>query len=198
MNKHTKKLVIIAVVATILSTMGPTAISTPSPTGISKSSSPVSTKPTPDAVNRMILSAPNNVTEGQTFLVFVTTVSGKPIEKAVITVGWNNRSYYTNSNGVVELTAPLVDNTTTFFIKAKKQGYKDAVTYITVKNVVVFLPLEIHAPAQVQENTQFYVVITSFGLPVPYVHISYQYMDLLTDMHGNIHSWHQTSPAIHL
>lgn len=79
----------------------------------------------------LVIDSPSFVIEGYSFDIAVTA-TGIPIEGAIIK--FLEETYYTDSDGVVNLTAPLVENNADYFIIASHDDYESAIITITVLN----------------------------------------------------------------
>ena len=83
------------------------------------------------------IDAPNSVNEKETFQIIITS-QGLSIQGANVNVFEKN--YLTDANGLVSITAPTVNEDTTYQITASKSGYMTDSETITVLNVVQILP----------------------------------------------------------
>ena len=75
--------------------------------------------------------APSSVLEGLPFSISVTSTE-IPVQN--VTIEFNNEIFHTDLQGIVLLTAPLVDESTDYLLSAKKTGYQSDTTWITVLN----------------------------------------------------------------
>ena len=85
--------------------------------------------------NKLEIIAPFSIYEHQVFEVMIK-VDGKPIEKAC--VAFNGIVQYTDYLGIVKFVAPEVNQSTTFEIKAFKEGYESATAKLLVLALKTF------------------------------------------------------------
>jgi parallel beta-helix repeat protein len=82
------------------------------------------------------ISAPYNVTEGETFYVTITTVRGPVVSNATVCFFSSSYKKVTDTNGVVNFTAPQISaHLVITNIIARKPGYKKASKSIAIWNI---------------------------------------------------------------
>ncbi len=86
---------------------------------------------TPPQKEQLIITTPSSVQEGGNFQVTVKA-NNLPIAQAKVT--FDDTEYYTNTDGVVLLVAPIVDNEAEYSITASKTGYLSTEVWISVLN----------------------------------------------------------------
>jgi hypothetical protein len=89
------------------------------------------TEEAPVSEPQLSISAPPSVNEETSFQVMVTA-DGTPV--AEVRVTFADVMYLTDTDGIVDLIAPSVDQNTTYRITADKTGYLSDSTWITVLN----------------------------------------------------------------
>jgi len=106
-------------------------------------------------MSQLVIHAPSSILEGQMFLVLITDQHNQSIRNA--SVMFLNHTYYTNENGQVWLTAPMVDETLDTEIYAWAFEYLPDSVSITIINEME--QLVIHAPASVLAGEDFLVIV---------------------------------------
>ena len=141
-----------------------------------------------NATMLMEVDFPSEVVEGENFEVLVTS-GGEPVYQAEVTVEWQDikgfrSKYYTNKQGIVNLTAPSVDHNTRYYIKVDYEG-SGMISYIMVLDHET-PRLVINVQSSVNERDNFEVMVTSNGEPVDQVHITvdWDYWLYFTDSYG--------------
>ena len=120
-----------------------------------------------ESMDSLSINAPSQVDEGEDFQVTVTVgVGGDPIEGAEVI--WQGEWYLTNSYGIVDLIAPLVDESGHHMICAEHPGYISACLDPGIRVIDIgTLPLNIVLePSSVIEGEDFVVTVTSSSDPV--------------------------------
>jgi parallel beta-helix repeat protein len=109
-------------------------------------------KDTPPSQASLVIDAPTQVTEGETFQITITA-DGSPV--ADVTITFADATASTNTNGVVTLTAPAVEQDVSYPITAEKTGYQTATDSITVLNQISPM-IQVIAPngGETWQNTQ--------------------------------------------
>ena len=80
-----------------------------------------------------------------------------------VTITFLDETYSTDEEGIAALTAPEVEENTTFEITAHKPGYTNVSTTIVVNNIKdAVSPLYVICENSVVENTTFYVIVASY------------------------------------
>ncbi len=141
---------------------------------------------------RLKIHAPSEILEGKTFEIFVTIEKNihsdaKPIPaaNAMINVGWNNSTYYTDINGLVTLIAPFVTSNHAYIITASKDGYYSDSVEIIILNM--YEPqLVIHAPSSVYEGSYFGVWITADNQSIPGASVVFNGEIKITSSNGSV------------
>ena len=108
----------------------------------------------------LFIDAPGSVFEGESFSVIVNDSSNNPVPDAK--VFFDLVQSYTNESGIVNFTAPNVDNDTEYMIKATKDGYETAYETIIVKErgPPTLIQLDVIAlPSPVTEESIFTVTV---------------------------------------
>ncbi len=82
-------------------------------------------------VDPLLIDFPSQVVEGDSFEVYVS-VSGNGVENSI--VSFLDSNYYTDENGLVILSAPSVDENSSFLITANKKGFSKISSNINVIN----------------------------------------------------------------
>jgi hypothetical protein len=127
-------------------------------------------------VNSLILYVPSEVIEGERFEARVTDIIDNPIENAIISCPiFPTYTFHTNRDGIALLTAPNVDEDTTYDLTARKDGYQSGVTKIRV-NDNASLPEEqlvIIVTSSVVEGESFTITVTANGAPIENVEIEF-------------------------
>ena len=77
------------------------------------------------------ISTVNSVFEKETFTVKIT-VNNVPIEN--VEISFFGKKYYTNDQGLVEITAPEINENTSYYLTAKKEDYKTSTVSINIIN----------------------------------------------------------------
>ena len=144
-----------------------------------------------ESMESLSINAPSQVDEGEDFQVTVTVgVGGDPIEGAEVI--WQGERYLTNSDGIVDLTAPLVYESGYHTICAEHPEYiTDCLTpgieVIDIGNLPLNIVLE---PSSVIEGENFVVTVTSSSDPVYNVTITVgwgtPWGSNLTDKNGQV------------
>ncbi len=115
-------------------------------------------------VNSLIIYAPSEVIEGESFVVNVTDIVGNPIENAIVSCPvYPTYTFQTNRDGIALPTAPNVEEDTTFNLTASKDGYQSGITEIRV-NDNTSLPEEqlvIIVSSSVTEGQIFEITVTA-------------------------------------
>jgi len=145
------------------------------------------------------IEAPSEILENEEFEIFVFSQKNNeqeakpvPIANATVKVGWNDIFYYTDSEGLLDLIAPEVNDNVGFSIGASKEGYERGYTKI----MVVDLPnLYINTSSSIAENTEFTVKVTAKGLPIDKVSVQPQWTNITyyTNINGTVQL---TSPEV--
>ncbi len=90
----------------------------------------VTIAPSPGQVLR--IDVPSSVREASSFQMNIMTNAGTPVEGARVEVF--NKIYYGMSGGIINLSAPVVEQNTEYAMVASKEGYVSATAMITVLN----------------------------------------------------------------
>ena len=86
-----------------------------------------------EELKQLVIHAPGSVMSGENFLVIVGANCNETVTNATVITGWNNRTYYTDENGYILLSAPLVEFPLLTWIFAEKEGYLSDRVYITIE-----------------------------------------------------------------
>ena len=115
-------------------------------------------------VNSLILYMPSEVIEGERFEARVADIIDNPIENAIISCDvFPTYEFQTNREGIAVLTAPNVEEDTTYDLTARKEGYQSGVSKIKVKDNASFPEeqLVIIVTSSAIEEEEFTVTITA-------------------------------------
>ena len=110
---------------------------------------------------------PPEVAEGVIFQVYVSS-GGEPLEGAFVRPEWIEQGfdhYETNAQGIVNLTAPWVEQNTRYSIQVEKEGYGGLIGWIYILDEES-PQLVIHVSSPIIEGTDFLVNITADDNPV--------------------------------
>jgi hypothetical protein len=131
------------------------------------------------------ISAPSSVFEGVSFTVTVTS-DNVAVQGAI--VNFSGFSYSTTVQGTVTFSAPYVDEDASFNIVAYKPGYISTMdSIIILDNSSQDVPvLDISAPSSVFEGASFTVTITSEGILVKDVLVSFNGVSSSTNSEGKV------------
>lgn len=128
----------------------------------------------------------SSVIEGLGFSVTVTS-DDVAVENAI--VNFSSFSKSTNSEGITTFNAPYVEENTSYLITAYKSGYNSAESSIVVLNnesPEENPQLEISSPLYADEGEIFEVIITSEGVAIEGVMISFSDDIYYTDGYGKV------------
>jgi len=138
------------------------------------------------------IDAPSEVDEGENFDVFVTIeritaiqAKPEPAVGATVITEWDNSTYLTDEQGKVTIIAPLVDDDIISNIIAIKEGYESDIVPITIINIFLS-QLKINAPSEVDEGSDFGVVITADNQTIPSVTVIFNDEVKITDDNGSV------------
>jgi len=133
---------------------------------------------------QLVISAPSSVVEESSFQITITA-NGLPIEG--VTVSFMGITYYSMSDGIVNLMPLSADSDTNYLISISKLGYLSAEVSIAVLDVPASTEpqLAISAPSSVIEESSFQITITANDLPVENVLISFSGETYYTNNEGN-------------
>ena len=106
-----------------------------------------------DQNNKLTISVPSSVTEGDSFEVTVTAGSN-PVNNVNVT--FHNEAKFTDADGKVQFLAPELTSDRNYEITAKKEGYTENTTYILVLN---FPKLQVVAIGSVSAGEEFTVLV---------------------------------------
>ncbi len=129
------------------------------------------------------LEIPQSVLEGINFTIAVYSLRG-PITNAIVT--WINHTYYTDSNGTVEITAPCVTGDTSFEIRADKEGYLSAIGSILVRDENIS-QLMLYLPSSVIEGSIFMVGVYAENTPIAGATVYWGYDSFMTSDNGTVY-----------
>lgn len=130
----------------------------------------------------LTVNAAVSVNERDTFTVTITDL-GSPVDG--VDVLFNSTTLTTNAQGQVTFTAPAVVVDSSFSITANKQGYNEGTDSINVLQVAESLSLS--HPANVQEETNFVVVVTNnFGDLVENATVSFNSQNYVSNAIGEV------------
>jgi hypothetical protein len=145
----------------------------------------------PDTKKYLKIQSPSKINEGITFNIFVyaeinqtSETCFQPVPNATVNVGWNNFSYFTDINGKVTLTAPLVNNDEIYTITATKTGYYPDEVKILIINIQP--RLVIYAPSSVYEGMNFGVEVFAGNQTVSGVTVVFNNESKTTSMNGSV------------
>ena len=115
----------------------------------------------PPLENQLVIDAPSTVPEGQAFIV---TIYGNGTTIANATVTFADETYYSNADGQLTITAPLVNTNIQYQITTQHTGFESAVQTILVLN---------HDEEQPSQGYIFGTIHdASSGLPLQFVQIT--------------------------
>ena len=140
-------------------------------------------------VNSLILFIPSEVIEGESFEARVTDIIDNPIENAIISCDvFPTYEFQTNREGIAVLTAPNVEEDTTYDLTARKEGYQSGVSKIKVKDNASFPEeqLVIIVTSSAIEEEEFTVTITANGVPIENVEIFFNSETYYTKSDGTV------------
>jgi len=106
-----------------------------------------------DQNNKLTISAPSSVTEGDSFEVTVTAGSN-PVNNVNVT--FHNESKFTDVNGKVQFSAPELTSDRNYEITVKKEEYTENIAYVLVLNSP---KLQVVAPGSVSAGEEFTVLV---------------------------------------
>ena len=127
-------------------------------------------------ISQIVLEIPESVTEGESFIVYVY---GPEVEGFAVGFQYGDHitlQENTGPDGSVTLTAPLVDEDTSFIITARKKGHKPCHARITILNNDEMPLMELEIPQSVIEGESFVVFV--HGSEIEGVAVGFQYGDL--------------------
>ncbi|MFH1101830.1 MAG: hypothetical protein V1726_07330 [Methanobacteriota archaeon] len=140
-----------------------------------------------DTLYWLEMTVPTEVMEGEHFQVIVTVNSTSGASSLIvpgIMVTFLGITYPTE-NGMVRLTAPLVDYDREYQITASHPEYTSDQATILVRNSgLTFLTID--TCASVNENTSFIVNITANGHPIEQALVTFNEENKVTDQNGQV------------
>jgi hypothetical protein len=119
--------------------------------------------------NQLFISAPSVITEGESFQVMITSDVNTTVPDVQVTFyvdGYGNISKMTDSGGLVQFIAPLVDGDVMGYLYAYKAGYTPAQASLLIQNEVVLEKLLINVSSMIPEGATFPVHVRVNGTPV--------------------------------
>jgi hypothetical protein len=133
------------------------------------------------------IETPYEVWEGQSFRIRVleygdNIIYNLPVENA--TVSWLKHDYLTNSTGYVTLSAPLVNQDTSFSFRVSKRGFRELNDHILVKDGSAPEPLRLIVRSSISEGCEFAVGVYSGNTPVSDATVSFYGQILLAGKDG--------------
>lgn len=146
-----------------------------------------------DVPQQLTIDVPAEASEGAQFLVTVTVPAGDsdiPQESGNATVIFLDNTYETDNNGEIYLTAPDVDSDIPFSITARKTGFTDATTTITIRDKNSHPPPEpqliISISSTVIEGEDFDVLVATVDTTVSYVLVVFNEEEFITNAVGRV------------
>ena len=132
-----------------------------------------------EIIGQLVISAPSSIDEDDTFDVTITS-NGKPVENVI--VSFNSATYTTDTNGMVSLTSPDVDQNTPYTITASKTRYVSDSVELQVKNVEK--QIVIADIGSVTEGKEFQISLTADNEAVVNVQITFGGKNYQTNSQG--------------